>query len=109
MWPLTVLPLAAHSPLEGATLASLCFKDGPVLLISLDEWLDVIDRRLGTPASERDPGPLRKLGPPQRQLRALLWKHGVADYASPGLNSFELLERLQQIIARRRVQGEKQH
>jgi len=52
-------------------------------------------------APTRDPGPLRDLGPVQRQLRALLWKHAVADYNDRRLNVLELLERLQQ-----RLEGE---
>ena len=39
-----------------------------------------IDARLGTPDPKRDPGPLADLGPIQRQLRALLWKHHVEGY-----------------------------
>ena len=31
---------------------------------------------------------------PRSLLRALLWKHGVADYAEPRLNLAELFERL---------------
>jgi hypothetical protein len=58
--------------------------------------LAALDKHLGTPDPRRDPGPLREFGPLQRQLRALLWKHGVADYSVRGLNTVELLERLQQ-------------
>jgi hypothetical protein len=55
-----------------------------------------LDKHLGTPDPRRDPGPLRELGPVQRQLRALLWKHTVADYNVRGLNTVELVERLEQ-------------
>jgi hypothetical protein len=66
---------------------------------SPDHLLEVIDRRLGTPDPRRDPGALSAQGPPQRQLRVLLWKHGVAEYRDPGLNPVELVERLQQKVA----------
>jgi hypothetical protein len=56
--------------------------------------LAALNERLGTPDPHRDPGPLRNLGPLQRQLRALLWKHGSADYNARGLNTVELVERL---------------
>jgi hypothetical protein len=57
--------------------------------------LDALDVRLRTPDPNRDPGPLSKLGPIQRQVRALLWKHHVKDYNDLRLNTVELLERLQ--------------
>ena len=60
--------------------------------------LEVLDRRLGTPDSQRDARELRKLGSPQRQLRALLWKQGVDGYNDPRLNVFELVERLEQKV-----------
>jgi hypothetical protein len=69
---------------------------------SLTEALAALDRQLGTPDPHRDPGPLREYGPPQRQLRALLWKHGVPDYNDRRLNVMELLERLQQRLEEER-------
>jgi hypothetical protein len=66
---------------------------------SPDHLLEVIDRRLGTPDPRRDPGALSAQGPPQRQLRVLLWKHGVDDYRDPGLNPVELVERLERKVA----------
>jgi hypothetical protein len=54
-----------------------------------------LDRRLGTPDPGRDPGLLGDLGPVQRQVRALLWKHHVPEYDQPGLNTAELIDRLQ--------------
>jgi hypothetical protein len=60
--------------------------------------LDALDRKLGTPDPRRDPGPLSVHGPLQRRLRVLLWKHGIAAYNDPRLNSFELLERLEPLI-----------
>jgi hypothetical protein len=53
-----------------------------------------LDERLGTPSEHRDPGPLEKLGPIQRQLRALLWKQGVSQYDDRRLNTVELVDRL---------------
>ena len=63
---------------------------------SLAAALAALDKHLGTPDPRRDPGPLRNYGPLQRQLRALLWKHDIADYNDRRLNVMELLERLQQ-------------
>jgi hypothetical protein len=57
--------------------------------------LEALDRHLGTPDRARDPGPLRNYGPVQRQLRVLLWKHHVEDYPQLGLNTVELVERLE--------------
>ncbi len=53
--------------------------------------LAAVDARLGTPDPARDPGPLRELGPLQRQVRALLWKHAVPGYDARGANTVELL------------------
>jgi hypothetical protein len=61
----------------------------------LENTLAAFDARLGTPDPRRDPGPLRQYGPLQRQLRALLWKHGAAGYTSPGLSPEEMVEKLQ--------------
>ena len=61
-----------------------------------EKLLQAIDQKLGTPDPQRDPGPLEKLGSPERQLRALLWKHNVARYNDPTLNPLELVERLQE-------------
>jgi hypothetical protein len=60
----------------------------------LADAVAALDARLGTPDRARDPGPLRELGPIQRQIRALLWKHGAADYQDRRLNTAELVERL---------------
>jgi hypothetical protein len=68
----------------------------------LTEALARIDGRLGTPHPGRNPGRLADLGPPQRQLRALLWKHGGADYNEHGLNTLELLDRLEARLAEER-------
>jgi hypothetical protein len=69
---------------------------------SLASALAALDKHLGTPASRRDPGPLRSYGPLQRQLRVLIWKHGGEDYNVRGLNTIELLERLQQCLEHER-------
>ncbi len=74
---------------------------GPALLADgqlVEPLLAAVDRRLGTPDPQRDPGQLAKLGPPQRQLRALLWKHHVGGYNDPKLNPSELVERLQAAV-----------
>ncbi len=70
----------------------------------LSDALAALDARLGTPDPARDPGPLRKLGPLQRQVRALLWKHGVPDYDARGANTVELLEKLQQKLGPPRLE-----
>jgi hypothetical protein len=62
--------------------------------------IEAVDHKLGTPESGRDPGRLSALGPVQRQLRALLWKHGVPEYNVRELNTVELVERLQQHLDR---------
>jgi hypothetical protein len=68
----------------------------------LSAALAVLDTQLGTPDPRRDPGPLRDLGPVQRQLRALLWKHTVPGYNERGLNTVELLERLEERLGQER-------
>jgi hypothetical protein len=64
---------------------------------SLDEVLEGINQRLGTPDPNRDPGPLDQYGPAEQRIRVLLWKHHVAEYDDPKLNPDELVERLVQI------------
>jgi hypothetical protein len=61
---------------------------------ALADFLQALDARLGTPDPTRDPGPLGDYGPLQRQLRALLWKHGVTGYNERGLNLCELFDKL---------------
>jgi hypothetical protein len=63
-----------------------------------EELLSAIADRLGTPDSNRDPREDLTTGPLKRRLRVLLWKHHVPDYASPGLNPEELVERLQRKV-----------
>jgi hypothetical protein len=61
----------------------------------LTDAIAALDAHLGTPDPRRDPGVLRDLGPLQRQLRALLWKQGVAGYDTVGLNPVEMIEKLE--------------
>jgi hypothetical protein len=58
--------------------------------------LTELDRQLGSQATRKDDKPLRDYGPVQRQIRVLLWKHGVPAYNQRGLNNVELLERLEE-------------
>jgi hypothetical protein len=62
---------------------------------SAEDLLDRIDRHLGTPDPQRNPGALAEQGPVQRRLRVLLWKHDVPEYRERGLNPVELVERLE--------------
>jgi hypothetical protein len=74
--------------------------DSPEELVASLAALDAAaDARLGAKKPRRDPGRLADLGPPQRQLRALLWKHGVAGYNDPRPKSVELLEKLEEKLA----------
>ncbi|HXG11313.1 MAG TPA: hypothetical protein VNK04_16280 [Gemmataceae bacterium] len=63
-----------------------------------EQLIEIIDRRLGTPDPRRDPGPIADWQPPKRQLQALLWKHGVAEYHDERLNPFELVQRLEEKV-----------
>jgi hypothetical protein len=60
----------------------------------LTDSLQALDAHLGKPDPAHDPGRLRDYGPLQRQLRALLWKHGVIGYNERGLNLCELFDKL---------------
>jgi hypothetical protein len=64
-----------------------------------EDLLEEIDKLLGTPDPKRSPGSLRQYEPVQRELRVLLWKHGVAEYTDLNLNSAELVERLRDKVA----------
>jgi hypothetical protein len=61
----------------------------------LTATLAALDATVGTPDRSPNPGKLSDLGPIERQLRALLWKHGVEQYNHPGLRTPELVERLE--------------
>jgi hypothetical protein len=65
----------------------------------LTRGLQALDSLLGTPDPARDPGRLRDLGPLQRQVRALLWKHSVPGYDARGANTAELLDKLQDKVS----------
>jgi hypothetical protein len=64
-----------------------------------EDLLEDIDKRLGTPDPKRSPGSLRQYEPVQRELRVLLWKHGLAEYGDLNLNSAELAERLRDKVS----------
>jgi hypothetical protein len=70
----------------------------PAANANAEGLLEAIDAKLGTPDPERQPGPLAKVGPLDWQLRALLWKHGVAAYREGELTAVQLVERLQQKV-----------
>lgn len=66
----------------------------------LTDTLADLDAKLGP--TPRDPGPLRDQGKVKRQLRVLLWKHGVADYNNHELNPVELVEKLEEQLVKER-------
>src|SRR5262245_26588522 len=70
-----------------------------------EQFVLAIDKHLGTPDPQRSPGPLADLGPVARQVQALGWKHGLAEYADPKLSAPELVERLQRKLAERKPGG----
>ncbi|HTU93949.1 MAG TPA: hypothetical protein VMF69_27970, partial [Gemmataceae bacterium] len=72
----------------------------------LSAALAALDKQLEAPDPQRDPGPLRRYGPLQRQLRTLLWKHCIAEYSDRRLNVMELLERLRQRVEQERNTAE---
>jgi hypothetical protein len=74
---------------------------------ALTEALAALDQRLGATKSRQGAEPLRNYGPLQRQLRVLLWKRGVAAYNARGLNTVELLERLEEGLDQERKPEEK--
>jgi hypothetical protein len=74
---------------------------------TIGELLAALDQRLGTPDPQRNPGPLKDLGPKdyERQLRALLWKHHVDGFDDPRLNGVELVERLRAKLVAHKDKG----
>ena len=66
----------------------------------LTDTLADLDAKL--PATQRTVGPLRDQGKVKRQLRVLLWKHGVADYNNRELNPSELVEKLEAHLVKER-------
>jgi hypothetical protein len=94
-----VVLAAAGGPVSGPLNgAGLLRADLTAFLAGSEALLDALDQHLGTPDVNRSPGSLRDHGPLPRRMRVLLWKHGVATYNDPGLNPFELLERLQALV-----------
>ena len=53
---------------------------------------------VGTPDENRRGGALRNLGPVERQLRGLLWKHAVGRYNYLSLRTPELVDLLRQKV-----------
>jgi hypothetical protein len=73
---------------------------------SAEKLLDALDTRLGTPNPNRDPGADLTEGPVLRRLRALLWKHEVADYRNRALSGGELVEKLRaKLIQDQKIPG----
>jgi hypothetical protein len=68
----------------------------------LTETLAALDAKLPAPEPKRDHQPLYEYGPIQRQLRALLWSRGVADYNKPQPNTVELAEKLESHLVKER-------
>ncbi len=66
--------------------------------MTAEDLVTRIGQYLGTPEGRPDPGEDLTQGPLPRRLRALLWKHRVAEYRDPRLNPVELVERLQQKV-----------
>ena len=63
------------------------------------DMIEQIDAKLGTPDPKRSPGPLGAYGPQaERELRVLLWKHGVDRYDDVSLNAAELVEHLREKV-----------
>jgi hypothetical protein len=63
------------------------------------DLIEQIDEKLGTPDPKRSPGPLKEYGPEvQRELRVLMWKHGVERYDDVKLNTAELAEHLRRKV-----------
>jgi hypothetical protein len=84
-------------------------KSEQALAESVAELDRQIDLKKGKTKSTRDPGKLSDLGPPQRQLRAVLWKNGVKEYGESGPNSAELLDRLEEQLVKDGVIKEDGH
>jgi hypothetical protein len=80
---------------------------------TLTESIELLDRQIdlkkGKGKSSRDPGKLSDLGPPQRQLRAVLWKNGVEKYGEMGPRSDELVNMLEEQLLKDGVIKEDNH
>src|SRR5262249_28506028 len=92
----TALSVRAAASLDGAgplrAAADLCLDQNA--LATPGELLHRIDVRLGTPHEDRKGGVLRNLGPVERQLRGLLWKHAIDRYNDLSVRTPELVELL---------------
>ena len=77
--------------------------DGMAPSLQSAEWLLwSLDAQLGVSDASRPAKLMGDQSPIQHQLRVLLWKHDVASYNDPRLNVFELLERLEPLIPRKK-------
>jgi len=79
-------------PLRAAAVLSVDRRDVPT------ELLHEIDVRLGTPDPNRAGGDLWRLGPASRQLRGLLYKHGIDRYKDPDLRPEEMVDLLERKV-----------
>ncbi len=66
------------------------------------ELLHGLNRRLGTPNKNREGRDLYRLGPVERQLRGLLYKHNVERYNDRRLSPTELVDRLEEKVTKDR-------
>jgi hypothetical protein len=67
---------------------------------TLTDALARLDARLDALARHRYAGALPDWGPLQRQLGALLWKHDVPGYNARGLNTVEMVDKLEARLGR---------
>jgi len=79
-------------PLRAAAVLSVDRRDVPT------ELLHEIDVRLGTPDPNRAGRDLWRLGPASRQLRGLLYKHGIERYKDPDLRPEEMVDLLEKKV-----------
>jgi hypothetical protein len=96
---LVVISLTMGPTFPQLATIGLLSEGAPLAFLHANRLIVALDKRLGTP----DPGRIAEdMGdnvPVERRLRVLLWKHGVAIYNDPRLNVFELLERLEPVVA----------
>src|SRR5207245_19692 len=76
-------------PLRAAAVLSVDRRDVPT------DLLHEIDVHLGTPDPKRAGRDLWHLGPASRQLRGLLYKHGIERYKDPDLRPEEMVDLLE--------------
>lgn len=65
-----------------------------------EQLLHALDLRLGTPHLDRRGSALRNLGPVERQLRGLLFKHAVKEYNDRRFSAVELVDILREELER---------